>query len=37
MIRFETLALKGAHLALSALLIIAVYGGLALFVGGSAQ
>ena len=37
MIRFETLVLKGAHLALSALLIIAVYGGLALFVGGSAQ
>jgi len=37
MIRFEAIALKGAHLAVSALLILAVYGGLALFVGGSAQ
>lgn len=35
--RIESIALKGAHLALSALLILAVYGGLALFVGGSAQ
>jgi hypothetical protein len=37
MIRFEAFVLKSAHLALSALLILAVYGGLALFVGGSAQ
>ena len=37
MSRIEFIALKGAHLALSALLIMAVYGGLALFVGGSAQ
>ena len=37
MIRFESIALKGAHLAVSALVIVAVYGGLALFVGGSAQ
>ena len=37
MIRFESIVLKSAHLALSTLVILAVYGGLALFVGGSAQ